>query len=90
VLGAEGGDNDEVDVRAPPEELALDDSAQSDFTELAGVERPEEPDHRPLSGTVHVMPPWLRAGLTSQEWLRERAHRPVRIEDTTHHKTLET
>ena len=75
-------------------ELALDDPAQGDLTELAGVERPEEPDHRPLRGTVHVMPPCCgRIGsghLTSQDWLRERAQPASENEDTTHHKTLET
>jgi hypothetical protein len=61
VLGPERSDGDKLDVRTAPEEFALDDPAQGDFTKLTGVERPEEPDHRPLLGTVHVMPPWLRA-----------------------------
>ena len=49
-LGAERSERDEIDVRTSPGDFALDDAAQGNLAEFAGIERPEEPDHRPLCG----------------------------------------
>ena len=61
AFGAERRKRYERDVRASPRDLQLEDTAQRNLAEFAGIERPKEPDHRPLSGTVHVMPPCCRA-----------------------------
>jgi hypothetical protein len=60
ALCTERRKGDDVNVGASTPQLRLEDAAQGDLAEFAGIERPEEPDQRPPSGTVHVMPPCSR------------------------------
>ena len=59
-LGAEWRVRDDVDVRTPSGEFGLDHAPERDLAEVTCVEGSKQPDSRPLSGTVHVMPPCRR------------------------------
>ena len=85
-----GAEGDQLDVRASPGELGFENAAQRHLTEVTGIECPEEPDHRPRSGTVHVMPPCCRRiGGDRHVSAVAQGTRSAAGEndDTAHHKT---